>query len=160
MASMVLPRAIWHQSVLSCFRAVPAQPGALSLCRLCRLLPAGLPPVPECASTPLSPPPLVFKRYGEMKPPPHEEVFGRKSRALFTFSFHFPGRATLPFFSQSSPALHKTRSSPGVYVWEKSSISTAAFRRGCREAISLFIAYISGHGCGTVCTVSGRLWFD
>lgn len=44
----MLPRAIWHQSVLSCLRAIPAQPGALSLCRLCEFLPAGTRPVPEC----------------------------------------------------------------------------------------------------------------
>lgn len=44
----MLPRAIWHTSVLSCLRAIPTQPGALSLCRLCEFLPAGSRPVPEC----------------------------------------------------------------------------------------------------------------
>lgn len=74
----MLPRAIWHRSVLSCLRAIPAQPGALSLCQLCELLPAGSHPVPEfCASTPLSA--LVFKRYNNMKSHPYEEGSGMKS---------------------------------------------------------------------------------
>lgn len=36
-----------------------------------------------CASTPLSPPALIFKRYNKIKPHPYEEGFGMWSWALF-----------------------------------------------------------------------------
>lgn len=62
----MLPRAVWHRSVLSCLRAIPTQPGALSLCRLCEFLPAGSRPVPECVlPLPSHHQHLIFKRYNK-----------------------------------------------------------------------------------------------
>ncbi len=43
------------------------------------VLASWIPPSPRmCASTPLSPPTLIFKRYNKMKPHPYEEGLGMK----------------------------------------------------------------------------------
>lgn len=47
-ATLILPRVIWLSFMLSCVIAILAQWGALSLCQLRKLLPAGSHPVPEC----------------------------------------------------------------------------------------------------------------